>query len=101
LNKAIFGVGPNVSTPDIFGISLDKNYFGGISLGYLDPLFSHQVNNYTSMLKTDGVYSFKINGMVSQYNPSSYFQHYKSFQQSKFRSSHVISCYPQADHLQT
>ncbi|EFA81764.1 hypothetical protein PPL_05759 [Heterostelium album PN500] len=72
LTKAIFGVGPNcpncppsplysilstLKKPYIFGISLDRNYFGGISLGLIDPLLYTKTINYTNMLKNDGLYA--------------------------------------------
>ncbi|EGC39358.1 hypothetical protein DICPUDRAFT_91242 [Dictyostelium purpureum] len=72
LRSAILGVGPSCPTcppsplqtllytlkkPYIFGISLDKNYFGGISIGIVDPLLYTGSINYTAMSKKDGLYS--------------------------------------------
>eukprot|EP01133_Synstelium_polycarpum_P004211 gene4211-4906_t len=83
LQKAIFGVGPNcpncptsplntilytLKKPYIFGISLDKNYFGGVSLGLIDPLLYTASINYTAMGKNDALYSISPLVMESYWN---------------------------------
>ncbi|KAF2070756.1 hypothetical protein CYY_007919 [Polysphondylium violaceum] len=82
-NQAILGVGPScplcpttplqtllkvLKKPYIFGVSLDKAYFGGISIGMVDPLLYTGGINYTAMSSDDNLYSITPKRVGSYWN---------------------------------
>ncbi|KYR02596.1 hypothetical protein DLAC_00038 [Tieghemostelium lacteum] len=85
LQQAVFGIGPScplcppsplqtilttLKKPYIFGISLDKNFFGGMSLGKIDPLLYSGSINYTAMVRDPKLnyYSFLPSYIGSYWN---------------------------------
>eukprot|EP01132_Coremiostelium_polycephalum_P007524 gene7524-9247_t len=76
LTNAIFGVGPSCATcpPSPLKLILDTlkkpyiTYFGGISLGSVDPLLYSVSINYTVMNKNDSLYAFEPNLIGSYWN---------------------------------
>ncbi|KAM9973423.1 hypothetical protein ACTFIW_010512 [Dictyostelium discoideum] len=115
LNSAILGVGPSCPTcppsplqsllytlkkPYIFGISLDKNYFGGISIGKIDPLLYTGVINYTTMSKRDGVYSVSPIFIGSHWNDQIYNSTRNDIKRFIISSSSSLSYIPTSPYKQ-
>ncbi|EGG25003.1 hypothetical protein DFA_03249 [Cavenderia fasciculata] len=111
LTKPIFGVGPScqgcpvsqlnsilttLKRPYIFGVSLDRNYFGGISLGSINPLFyTHQLN-YTTMVKQRASYSIQPYSMISEWNGHSLNISYTDFNMFTIETTLPLSYLPTA-----